>query len=84
MVFFVCEGCNETLKRNQVDIHALKCRACHAVTCVDCSVTFHGNDYVSHVTCVSEAEKYEKTLYKEKAKKLNPQEGKFHNALSIF
>lgn len=64
MVFFVCEGCNETMKKNQVDKHAARCKSCHAVTCVDCSVSFYGNDYVAHTTCVSEAEKYEKTLYK--------------------
>ena len=75
MVFFVCEGCNESMKKNQVDKHASRCRTCHAVTCVDCSVTFYGNDYASHLVCVSEAEKYEKTLYKAKAvTKLNPQE----------
>ena len=75
MVFFVCEGCNESLKKNQVDKHAARCRSCHAVTCVDCSVTFYGNDYAAHLVCVSEAEKYEKTLYKAKAvTKLNPQE----------
>eukprot|EP01032_Pedospumella_encystans_P000201 gene201-225_t len=74
MVFFVCEGCNETVKKNQVDKHASRCRSCHAVTCVDCSVTFYGNDYAEHITCVSEAEKYEKTLYKAKAVKLNPQD----------
>lgn len=62
------------MKKNQVDKHASRCRSCHAVTCVDCSVTFYGNDYAEHITCVSEAEKYEKTLYKAKATKLNPQD----------
>eukprot|EP01040_Poterioochromonas_malhamensis_P001248 gene1248-1323_t len=74
MVFFVCEGCNETLKKNQVDKHAYSCRSCHAVTCVDCSVTFYGNDYAAHITCISEAEKYEGSLYKPKAAKLKPQD----------
>ena len=75
MVFFVCEGCNESMKKNQVDKHANRCRSCYAVTCVDCSVTFYGNDYATHLVCVSEAEKYEKTLYKAKVvTKLNPQE----------
>ena len=75
MVFFVCEGCNESLKKNQVDKHAAKCRSCHAVTCVDCSVTFYGNDYAAHMVCVSEAEKYEKTLFKPKVStKVNPQD----------
>eukprot|EP01036_Dinobryon_divergens_P041039 gene41039-54363_t len=66
MVFFVCEGCNETLKKNQVDKHAQRCRSCHSVTCVDCQVTFPGDEYVQHVTCISEAEKYEKSLFKGK------------------
>jgi cell growth-regulating nucleolar protein len=64
----------QTVKKNQVDKHAQRCRSCHAVTCVDCSVTFYGDDYAQHVTCVSEAEKYEKTLYKPKAGKANPQD----------
>jgi cell growth-regulating nucleolar protein len=37
-------------------------------------VTFYGNDYAQHITCVSEAEKYEKSLYKPKVGKANPQE----------
>lgn len=75
MVFFVCEHCNETVKKNQVDKHVLKCRNCYAVTCVDCSQTFYGNDYINHTVCVTEAEKYEKTLYKPKNNiKKNPQE----------
>jgi len=74
MVFFVCEGCNETLKKNQVDRHASICRCCHSVTCVDCQITFKGDDYTSHVKCISEAEKYEKTLFKGKKVKRNVQE----------
>lgn len=75
MVYFVCEGCNETLKKAQVEKHALRCRQCHAVTCVDCSQTFYGNDFESHTTCISEAEKYEGSLYKaKKATKQSPQE----------
>jgi cell growth-regulating nucleolar protein len=75
MVFFVCDGCNETLKKNQVDKHAGRCYKCYSVTCVDCNQTFPGNDYASHVTCVTEAEKYQKSLYQQKkATKLNPQE----------
>ncbi|OQR83955.1 hypothetical protein ACHHYP_14086 [Achlya hypogyna] len=78
MVFFVCEGCNETLKKNKVDQHAARCRNCWAVTCVDCSVVFKGNDYAAHTTCISEAEKYEGALYQgnkgKAAVKKNPQE----------
>ena len=64
MVFFVCEGCNESLKKNQVDKHASRCRSCYAVTCVDCNVTFYGDDFRAHTSCISEAEKYEGALYR--------------------
>ncbi|TMW64382.1 hypothetical protein Poli38472_013004 [Pythium oligandrum] len=74
MVFFVCEGCNETLKKNKVDAHAARCRNCWAVSCVDCSVVFEGNDYAAHTSCISEAQKYEGSLYKAKSKKMSPQE----------
>jgi cell growth-regulating nucleolar protein len=73
-VFFVCAGCNETLKKNQVDKHAQRCRVCEAVTCVDCQVTFYGDDYAAHTTCISEAEKYEKSLFKGNKVKANPQD----------
>ena len=83
MVFFSCEGCNESLKKNQVDSHAARCKSCWAVSCVDCSVVFPGDDYRAHTSCVSEAERYEKTVYrgvkkadigKVSGKKLGPQE----------
>jgi hypothetical protein len=45
MVYFVCESCQETLKKNQVDIHASRCRGCWAVSCVDCSKVFEGDSY---------------------------------------
>lgn len=63
MVYFVCDGCNETLKKNQVDAHASRCRSCYAVTCVDCNHSFEEDSYRSHTTCISEAEKYEGKLY---------------------
>jgi cell growth-regulating nucleolar protein len=44
------------------------------VTCVDCSKTFFDNDYEQHITCVSEAEKYEKSLHRPKKQKVNPQD----------
>ncbi|RLN26767.1 hypothetical protein BBJ28_00021842 [Nothophytophthora sp. Chile5] len=74
MVFFVCEGCNETLKKNKVDAHAGRCRNCWAVSCVDCSVVFEGNDYATHTSCISEAEKYEGSLYQ--GDKAKPKNGK--------
>lgn len=64
MVFFSCDGCGEMLKKNQVDNHARKCWNCESVSCVDCSVSFWGDDYKQHTTCLTEAERYEKTVYK--------------------
>jgi len=52
------------LKKNQVDAHANRCRRCDSVSCVDCSVSFYGDDYRQHTSCISEAERYEKTVYK--------------------
>lgn len=43
-------------------------------SCIDCGVVFHGEEYAAHTSCISEAEKYEKSLYKGKAKKLSPQD----------
>jgi len=54
MVTFVCEVCNETLKKSAVVGHS--CRA--GVTCVDCSKTFDRSSYGLHTSCVTEAEKY--------------------------
>ncbi|KAF7721524.1 hypothetical protein EC973_004522 [Apophysomyces ossiformis] len=40
---------------------------CHATfTCIDCSTTFQGTAFQSHTSCISEAEKYQKSLYKNK------------------
>ena len=45
---------------------------------MDCNVTFAGDDYVAHTSCISEAQKYEGALYmggkKGKVPKRNPQE----------
>ena len=74
MVFFVCEGCNETVKKNQVEKHVARCRNCFAVSCVHCQNTFYGDDYAAHTSCISEAEKYEKSLFKGPKAKVNPQD----------
>eukprot|EP00536_Pseudo-nitzschia_multiseries_P005301 jgi/Psemu1/238392/estExt_Genewise1.C_980006 len=74
MVFFCCDGCGETLKKNKVDAHAARCRQCASVSCVDCSVSFWGDDYRQHTSCMTEAERYEKSVYQKPKKKRNPQE----------
>ncbi|CAN0173363.1 unnamed protein product, partial [Hapterophycus canaliculatus] len=45
MVYFVCESCNETLKKAQVDRHLYSCKNCWGVTCVDCNFTFEGDSF---------------------------------------
>jgi cell growth-regulating nucleolar protein len=66
MVFFVCDGCQESLRKASVAKHASMCRRCETVTCVDCGLSFLGDDYAQHTTCISEAAKYEKSLYRPK------------------
>ena len=50
MVFFTCDGCNETLKKNQVDAHVYRCRqGCESVSCVDCGISFYGGTLMDYV-----------------------------------
>ncbi|KAI9103279.1 hypothetical protein DFS34DRAFT_608119 [Phlyctochytrium arcticum] len=63
MVSFVCDSCQETLKKPKLDQHKGRCRQAQ-FTCIDCSTTFQGFDYRSHTSCISEAEKYQGALYK--------------------
>merc|ERR1711962_300086 len=59
MVFFTCNTCNESLKKNQVEKHyTTKCRRCEVLTSVDCMKDFPGDSYKDHTTCMTEAEKY--------------------------
>lgn len=74
MVFFSCDGCGDVLKKNQVDGHARRCRRCDSVSCADCQVSFFGDDYRKHTTCLTEVERYEKKGPQQKKKKLSPQE----------
>jgi cell growth-regulating nucleolar protein len=82
MVFFVCNGCNESLKKNQVDNHAHRCSSCYAVTCIDCNVSFPDDEYRAHTSCVSEKERYEGSTFRgvrkgeegKSNKKMTPQE----------
>lgn len=68
MVSFSCEVCNDTVLKKKLDGHKQRCRGAY-FTCIDCSTTFSGNDYKQHTSCISEAEKYEKSLYKGNKKK---------------
>ncbi|KAI3636122.1 hypothetical protein MIR68_006003 [Amoeboaphelidium protococcarum] len=65
MVSFVCNQCQETIKKPKLDQHAQRCRGA-TFSCIDCSTDFYGTEYRNHTSCISEAEKYQKTLYKPK------------------
>ncbi|KAF4553923.1 Hypothetical protein D9617_5g067980 [Elsinoe fawcettii] len=65
MVSFQCEGCGDVLTKGKLDKHRNQCRRAQ-FTCIDCMTTFHNSDYKSHTSCISEAQKYEGTFYKDK------------------
>lgn len=58
MVFFTCNACGESVKKIQVEKHVSVCRNCECLSCIDCGKDFWGDDYKSHVKCISEGEKY--------------------------
>lgn len=68
MVSFSCEVCNDTVIKKRLPQHQRSCRGAY-FTCIDCSKTFYGNEHQAHTSCISEAEKYEKALYKGPKKK---------------
>lgn len=59
MVSFACEACADVLAKKKLDSHG--CR--QGFTCLDCNRTFYRNEYRSHTTCVTEAERYQKSVY---------------------
>ncbi|CAD7972064.1 unnamed protein product [Amoebophrya sp. A120] len=70
MVYFICQGCQETLKKPAVKKH-LQTRCWGAsMTCVDCFVCFTGDSWEKHTSCISEEKKFHGALYCEKADKL--------------
>lgn len=67
MVFFNCNACGESMKKNQVEKHYhQQCRSCQVLSCVDCGKEFWGNDYEQHTKCISEEEKFGGKNYKPK------------------
>lgn len=65
MVFFTCNACGSSLKKNQVEKHYQnECRNCEVLSCIDCGQDFYGDEYMTHTKCISEAEKYQGKLYK--------------------
>lgn len=57
MPSFVCDHCQETLKKAKLDQHAQRCR--NAVfSCIDCYKNFKGTEYRDHFSCITEVQKY--------------------------
>ena len=65
MVFFCCNSCGDTLKKQKVEHHS--CRGSYS--CIDCNVNFTGNEFEKHTKCVTEAERYQGNLYEGKEDK---------------
>lgn len=53
------------MTKKKLDPHRNRCRGA-TYTCIDCMVYFPGTEYRSHTSCMSEAQKYQGALYKEK------------------
>lgn len=69
MVFFTCNSCGESLKKAQIEKHIGMCRGCSCLSCIDCGKDFWGEDYKSHLRCISEDQKYGGRGYEAKANK---------------
>lgn len=55
-------GCGDVLTKPKLDKHRAVCHS--PFDCIDCSKRFESPaDYKGHTSCISEAEKYQKTLY---------------------
>jgi len=67
-VFFTCNACGASLKKNQVEKHYLhQCRQCEVLSCIDCQKDFPGDSYKEHTKCISEEEKYSAKGWQPKA-----------------
>uniref|UniRef100_A0A8H7TNY6 Zinc finger C2H2 LYAR-type domain-containing protein n=1 Tax=Bionectria ochroleuca TaxID=29856 RepID=A0A8H7TNY6_BIOOC len=74
MVSFSCESCGDILTKKKLDPHRNRCHGA-TFTCIDCMVHFFGTDYRSHTSCMTEEQKYQGALYKDKNKKPKTQNG---------
>lgn len=57
MPSFVCDYCQETLKKAKLDQHTQRCRNA-SFSCIDCYKTFKGTEYRAHTSCITEVQKY--------------------------
>ncbi|KAH7072997.1 hypothetical protein BKA63DRAFT_55366 [Paraphoma chrysanthemicola] len=68
MVSFSCEGCGDVLTKKKLQGHQNQCYGA-SFTCLDCMTHFPGTSYKSHTSCITEDQKYQGKLYKEKKPK---------------
>ncbi|KAF2655366.1 hypothetical protein K491DRAFT_598985 [Lophiostoma macrostomum CBS 122681] len=68
MVSFSCENCGDVLTKKKLDGHRNQCYGA-SYTCLDCMVHFQGTAYKSHTSCITEDQKYQGKLYKDKKAK---------------
>ncbi|KAF7315793.1 C2H2-type domain-containing protein [Mycena indigotica] len=58
-----CHACQDTVKKPKLEAHYNKCYS--GFDCIDCSKSFHSPaEFRGHTSCISEAEKYEKSVYR--------------------
>ncbi|XP_053665431.1 cell growth-regulating nucleolar protein [Anopheles marshallii] len=69
MVFFICNHCGESLKKQVVSNHGIRCNREINVSCMDCQKDFKGQAYDAHNVCISEAQKYSPKGYIQKVTK---------------
>src|ERR1700712_2201624 len=67
------QGCGDVLTKKKLDPHRNQCRGA-SYTCLDCMVHFQGTEYRTHTSCMSEAQKYQGNLYKEKKPVKSPRQ----------
>ncbi|KAH7907302.1 hypothetical protein BJ138DRAFT_1214820, partial [Hygrophoropsis aurantiaca] len=56
-------ACGDVVKKPKLDQHHGRCHS--GFDCIDCHTSFHSPaEFKTHTQCISEAEKYQKNLYK--------------------
>ncbi|KAK1755128.1 hypothetical protein QBC47DRAFT_402474 [Echria macrotheca] len=71
MVSFSCESCGDILTKKKLDPHRNRCHGA-TFTCIDCMVHFPGTEYRTHTSCMTEDQKYQGALYRNKKAKTTP------------
>ncbi|PFH59691.1 hypothetical protein XA68_12014 [Ophiocordyceps unilateralis] len=83
MVSFSCEACGDVLTKKKLDTHRNRCHGA-SFTCLDCMIHFVGVGYRSHTSCITEDQKYQGALYKEKKPKVKAMSKDKHISLQPY